>query len=664
MNKRILAGALSVAMLLSACGSTGSSTATSTAASATAASGVYEGSSVGMQGTVTVSMTVEDGKITNVELTECHETPAVASVAMERLPQQMVEHQTTKLDAVTGATLASNAIMRAASAAAEAAGLDMDQLNANAYSEPAGEDETWDTDVLVVGGGGAGFSAAITAAQGGANVILIEKSSFLGGNTLMQGGAYNAVDPDAQSEVILTEAQKNTLDSYLALSTDDPDLHFDQFPEWADVLTELQSDINSFYAENAGKTAGVDMPGFDSIALHMWHIYTGGLRQMNDGTWVASDIDLARNLADVLGAMWPRTHVVETSTQLIDDLKSVAEAAGVTIYTETAATGLLTDESGKVVGATAEKANGTKITINTTNGVVLASGGYCANPAMVKEYDEYWGDDLSDHTLTTNVGTNEGDGIVMAQAIGADTVGMEVAQLMPSSSPLKGTMTDGAWGDASEQIWIDGEGNRFVDEYAERDVLAKASLGLEDGIFYIIYAGKAGDDGLLKGASLDDTMFGTTIQDMVDNGHVWYGSTLAEVAEASATSAGGAAPAFTEEALRNTIEKYNSYVEAQEDPDFHKEVLAGAIDIDAIEADPNVGFVISPRKASLHHTMGGLKIDTDAHVLNTDGEIIEGLWAAGEVTGGIHAGNRLGGNAVADIFTYGHIAGSNAAAGV
>ena len=693
MNKRILAGALSVAMLLSACGSTGSSTATSTAASATAASGVYEGSSVGMQGTVTVSMTVEDGKITNVELTECHETPSVASVAMERLPQQMVEHQTTKLDAVTGATLASNAIMRAASAAAEAAGLDMDQLNANAYSEPAGEDETWDTDVLVVGGGGAGFSAAITAAQGGANVILIEKSSFLGGNTLMQGGAYNAVDPDAQSEVILTEAQKNTLDSYLALSTDDPDLHFDAFPEWADVLTELQSDINSFYAENAGKTAGVDMPGFDSIALHMWHIYTGGLRQMNDGTWVASDIDLARNLAEsalgtfqwmrddlgleapsgegagdtlytVLGAMWPRTHVVETSTQLIDDLKSVAEAAGVTIYTETAATGLLTDESGKVVGATAEKANGTKITINTTNGVVLASGGYCANPAMVKEYDEYWGDDLSDHTLTTNVGTNEGDGIVMAQAIGADTVGMEVAQLMPSSSPLKGTMTDGVWGDASEQIWIDGEGNRFVDEYAERDVLAKGSLGLEDGIFYIIYAGKAGDDGLLKGASLDDTMFGTTIQDMVDNGHVWYGSTLAEVAEASATSAGGAAPAFTEEALRNTIEKYNSYVEAQEDPDFHKEVLAGAIDIDAIEADPNVGFVISPRKASLHHTMGGLKIDTDAHVLNTDGEIIEGLWAAGEVTGGIHAGNRLGGNAVADIFTYGHIAGSNAAAGV
>ena len=99
---------------------------------------VYEGSSIGMQGTVTVAMTVEDGVIKNVELTECHETANIAGVAMERLPQLMVEHQTTTLDAVTGATLASNAIMRAAANAAKAAGLDADALKANAYSEPAG----------------------------------------------------------------------------------------------------------------------------------------------------------------------------------------------------------------------------------------------------------------------------------------------------------------------------------------------------------------------------------------------------------------------------------------------------------------------------------------------------------------------------------------------
>ena len=654
--------------------------------------GTFTGTSTGMQGPVTVEMSVENGKITKVAVTESSETAGLADVALERIPAQIVEHQTTKLDTVTGATLASNAIMRAASAAAEEAGLDMELLNANEYHAQPGEDETWNSDVVVVGGGGAGFAAAISAAQEGSQVILIEKSSFLGGNTMMAGGAYNAVDTEAQAEVILTEAQKNTLDSYLALSATDENLHLDQFPEWAEVLTQLQQDITDFYAANVGKTAGVDMPGFDSISLHMWHIYVGGLRQMNDGDWIASDIDLARTLAEnalnsydwagslgvgiashegagetlgtVLGAMWPRTHRYTAGVPLMEVLEKAAEDEGVKIYTETAAEKLLTDENGKVIGLEAKKADGTKVTINTTTGVILASGGYCANPAMVKEYDEYWGDDLSDHTLTTNVGTNTGDGIVMAMEVGADTVDLGVAQMMPSSSPIKGTMTDGVWADASEQIWIDGNAKRFVNEYAERDVLAKASLELDNGIFYIIYAGSGSQeaDGKCKGASLEQPMFGTTIQSMIDNGHVWYGSTLAELAEASKESAGGAAPAFTEEALREIIETYNSYVENQNDPDFGKEVLAGAIDLEAIESNPDVGIVISPRKASLHHTMGGIVINTNAEVLDAEGNVIDGLWAAGEVTGGVHAGNRLGGNAIADIFTFGQIAGKNAGA--
>ena len=682
--KKSFTALLAASLMLAGCASSAGSTAT-------ASSKTFTGSSTGMQGPVTVTLSVDGDKITNVELTEISETPSVASVAMERIPQQIVEHQTTTLDTVTGATFASNAIMRAASEAAKAAGLDMDKLEANAYHAEAGEDEVWDTDLLVVGAGGAGFSAATTAAQEGAEVIMIEKSSVAGGNTLMQGGAFNANDDDAQAETILTEAQKTTLDGYLALKPSDKKLHFDAFPEWKEVLADLQADIKKFYAENEGKTVGKDMPGYDSVELHMWHIYTGGLRQMNDGKWVASDIDLARTLAEnalgtyewcvdslnvegqygkgageslftVLGAMWPRTHKFMTSTPLIDTLTKAAEKEGVKLYTEVAAKSLITDENGKVVGANCEKADGTKVTVNTKKGVILTSGGYGANPKMVKEYDNYWGDDLTDHTLTTNVGTNTGDGIVMAQEIGAGTVGLDVVQLMPSSSPIKVTMTDGIWGDASQQIWIDGEGNRFVNEYAERDVLAKASLALDNGIFYIIYAGKdVNENGELQGATLEDGLFGTTVQSMVDNGHVWYGSTLKELAENSKTSAGGAAPAFSEEALRATIEKYNTYVANQKDDDFGKEVLAGAIDIDAIENNPDAGFVISPRKASIHHTMGGVQINTNAEVLDESGNAIDGLWAAGEVTGGIHAGNRLGGNAVADIFTFGHIAGASAA---
>ena len=482
---------------------------------------------------------------------------------------------------------------------------------------------------------------------------------------MMAGGAFNAVDPEAQAGQILSNAQKNTLDGYLALTAEDEALHLDQFPQWKEVLTQLQSDINAFYAANTGKTAGVDMPGFDSIALHMWHIYTGGLRQMSDGRWICSDIELARTLAEnaldsydwtgslgvatsshaggklstVLGAMWPRTHSYTNGLPLINALREAAEKLDVKIYTETAGTELIVTD-GKVTGIKAEKADGTPITINTAKGVILASGGYCANP-----------------------GTDTGDGIVMAMAIGADTVDLGVAQMMPSSSPIKGTMTDGIWADASEQLWIDGNAKRFVNEYAERDVLAKASLALDDGLFYIIYAGSGlrSGDGVCKG--VDPTspgMGGTTVQQMVDNGHVWYGSTLAELAEATKTSAGGSHVTFTEEQLRSAIELYNSYVENQNDPDFGKEVLNGIIDLEAIEADPNVGIVITPRKSSLHHTMGGVKINTSAQVLNEDGQVIPGLWAAGEVTGGIHAGNRLGGNAIADIFTFGRIAGKNA----
>lgn len=162
----------------------------------------------------------------------------------------------------------------------------------------------------------------------------------------------------------------------------------------------------------------------------------------------------------------------------------------------------------------------------------------------------------------------------------------------------------------------------------------------------------------VKGAEYNERVAG-----MVEGGHIWYGKTLAELAEATKTPAAGVAPAFTEEQLHATIEKYNSYVAAQKDDDFGKEVLAGAIDLDYIEANDNVGICISPRKSSLHHTMGGVVIDTETHVLNKNGKIIPGLWAAGEVTGGIHGGNRLGGNAIADIFTFGRIAGLNAAAG-
>lgn len=650
--------------------------------------GTFEGTGAGMQGDIKVSLTVEKGVISSVDVVESKETPHVAEVALERIPRRIAELQSLSVDTVTGATLCSMGIMAAATQAAEAAGLDVRALQANPGAEQAGPDEQWDADVVVVGGGGAGWSAAITAAEAGSRVTLIEKGSVFGGNTMMAGAAFNAVDDDAQAIMTLSAAQKATLDGYLALDPADESLHFDLFPQWEEVLIELQAEIADFYASHAGKTAGVDMPGFDTVALHMWHIYVGGLRRMQTGEWIASDIDLARTLAEnalgtfswmdeqgleclygsnaseglytVLGAMWPRTHTFLAGKPRIDALRAAADALGVESYTETAAHEIVV-EGGRAVAVKAAKADGTQVTISAARGIVLACGGYCANPAMVKQYDEYWGDDLSDTTLTTNLGTNEGDGIVMAQDIGAATTGLEVAQMMPSSSPTKGTMTDGVWGDASEQIWVDGQGRRFVDEYAERDVLAKASLKLDKKIFYILYAGSADEQGIVHGAPLDGEAPTGSIADLVESGQVWYGETLAELCEVAQKPAAGAQPDFSESTLRETIEAYNRFFDRQKDDDFGKEVISGRVDVEGIESTPGVGFVISPRKASLHHTMGGIVIDGDARVLDDAGVAIEGLFAAGEVTGGIHAGNRLGGNAIADIFTFGRIAGRSAA---
>jgi flavocytochrome c len=679
--------ALLVALGMGAC-ATGRSDG---AAAPGSVSGTFEGEARGMQGPIKVRLTVAEGKIAAVEILSSKETPYVAKVAFERIPAGIVEHQSLGVDTVVGATIASAGLKNAVADAAKKAGLDVAALRAKKVQPAPKADQTWDADVLVMGGGGAGLTAAISAAQTGAKVILIEKGSVLGGNTMMAGAAYNAVDPEAQAAMKLTKAQKQTLDSYLALKPTDGALKFDSFPEWKAVLDELQADIKAFYGKNADKKLGVDLPGFDSVALHMWHIYTGGLRQMSSGEWVAPRLDLARTLASksldsfvwmdsiglkasygskvsyggssglgtVLGAMWPRTHSFMSGAERIPQLEKKAREFGVAIYTETRGTELLKDASEKVVGAKAVQTDGTQVTVKTAKGVVLATGGYSANAAMVKQYDRYWGKDLSARTLSTNMGTNTGDGIQMAQKINAGLVGMEVAQMMPSSSPVKGTMTDGIWGDASEQIWIDGSGKRFVNEYAERDVLAKASLALDKGIFYIVYAGRGSPnkpDQLLKGTPVDER-----VKPMVDDGHIWYGETLAELAAATAAPAAGCTPKFSEAQLRATIEEYNRYVAAQKDDQFGKEVLAGGIDLAYIDATPGVGICISPRKASLHHTMGGVTIDTETRVLDSSGKPIAGLWAAGEVTGGIHAGNRLGGNAIADIFTFGRIAGLNAA---
>ena len=597
--------------------------------------GTYTATAQGNNGPVTVSVTFSADAITDVTVVEHSETAGLSDRPIAEIPAAIVENQSLAVDTVSGATNSSNAILTAVADCVAQAGGDVEALKAVAVEKAPVEDVEATYDVVVLGGGGAGLTASITAAQNGAKVILVEKAGSLGGNTLIAGQGFNACDPERQANTEMSEALLGQLKSYLDLDPAD-------FGAFAEVLETVKGQINDYIA--SGSTTL-----FDSPELHMLHTYMGGKRTGLDGTVIEPDLELARTFATnaldalewaesigaqwndttstILGAMWPRSHGLANGN-VITILTDAAKANGVEIVTDTRANELIV-ENGKVVGVKATTSEGANVTLHANSGVVLATGGFSANAPMLVEYNNYW-PGLSDTMPSTNAPTITGDGIVMAKAVGADLVGMGFAQLMPSSHPVDGSLFSGIWGSAETQVFVNKEGKRYVNEYAERDVLSKAALAQTDGIFYIIC-----DNKIAKNAD---------VAGMEAKGNVVVADTLEELAE----KLGIPADTFVE-----TIERYNSFVDAQKDDDFGKPLFGEKID--------EAPFVATPRSPSLHHTMGGVKIDTNTHVISTEGNVIDGLYAAGEVTGGLHAGNRLGGNAMTDFLVFGRIAGENAA---
>lgn len=597
--------------------------------------GTYTAQAQGNNGPVTVSVTFSADAITEVAVTEHAETPGLSDRPIEEIPAAIVAHQSLGVDTISGATNTSNAILTAVADCVAQAGGDAEALKAVEVEAAPVEDIEATYDVVVVGGGGAGLTAAITAAQQGAEVILIEKAGALGGNTLIAGQGFNASDPERQANTEMSEALTTELKSYLELDPAD-------FGAFAEVLETVKAQINEYLA--SGSTTL-----FDSPELHMLHTYMGGKRTGLDGTVIEPDLELTRTFATnalsalewaesigaewndttstILGAMWPRSHGLSNGN-IITILTDAATAEGVEILTDTRGNELIVTD-GRITGVKATTSAGANVTLHANSGVVLATGGFSANAPMVAEYNNYW-PGLSDTMPSTNAPTITGDGIIMAQEVGADLTGMGFAQLMPSSHPVDGSLFSGIWGSAETQVFVNKEGKRYVNEYAERDVLSKAALEQTDGIFYIICDNKIAKDADVEG--------------MEAAGNVVVADTLEELAEKLEIPV----DTFVAE-----IERYNSFVDAQKDDDFGKPLFGEKID--------EAPFVATPRSPALHHTMGGVKIDTETHVLSTEGTPIPGLYAAGEVTGGLHAGNRLGGNAMTDFLVFGRIAGENAA---
>ncbi|WP_165313669.1 flavocytochrome c [Vibrio ziniensis] len=610
--------------------------------------GTYDVHALGHGGALPMKVSFSDKRIESIDIDTGSETEGLADVVFVRIPDKIIEGQTLNVDALSGASETSNAVLDGVAKAVKLAGVNPDILKRR--PKPASSlnkgDEEYTCDVVVIGGGGAGLSAAATVLQQGKSAIVLEKYPAVGGNTIRTGGPINAADPEWQRTFDENPGERQTIEALL--STAESDIHEEYREDFCDLKQEF-----AVYQEKFGDAKG---HLFDSPLLHRMQTYFGGKRTDLLGNSIYGQYDLVKILTDralesvqwieeigveydknivfaPVGALWRRGHkpVKKYGTAFILALSQYIEKMKGTIITDSPAKEFLI-EDGEIKGIIATGVNGQKITVHA-KAVVLASGGFGANTKMLKQYNTYWSN-IADDIKTTNSYAMTGDGILLGQSVGAGLTGMGFTQMMPVADPNTGELFSGLQVPPENFVIVNKNGKRFVNEFAGRDVLTKAALA-EGGLFYLI-----ADDEIKKTAA-------NTSQEKIDRqveaGTLYRADTLEELA---------AKVCMEPSVLIDTVNKYNSYVEAENDPEFHKDTFSLKVE--------KAPFYATPRQPAVHHTMGGLKIDTATRVLDENNQPIKHLYAAGEVAGGIHAGNRLGGNALADIFTFGRIAGQTA----
>ena len=593
-------------------------------------SGNFTGTAKGFGGDVSVTLTLTDGAITGCTAEGKDETEGVGSQAIAKMPGEIAESGSIAVDGVSGATVTSTAIKEAAAAALTAAGLNPDDYKTAVENDATAEDSTVDADVVVVGAGGAGMTAAITAAGEGKSVVILESQSMVGGNSVRATGGMNAGKTVYQDENEFGESAgvEKTLKTAAEKYADN------------ETITALAKTVSEQWAAYQANPTGY----FDSVELMELDTMIGG-KGINDPELVET---LCANSADAIdwldehgitlhnvssfgGASVKRIHrpvnaegkTVSVGSYMIPLLQENCEKAGVKMMLDTTATEILTDANGAAVGVKATGASGETVTVNA-KAVVLATGGFGANLDMVVKYKP----ELKGF-MTTNAPGIQGQGIEMAQAIGAATVDMDQIQIHPTvEANTAALITEGLRGDGA--ILINEEGKRFIDEVGTRDVVSAAEIAQTGSYSWLVV-----DQAMVDASSV--------IQGYIKKGYTVTGETYEELGKAMGVDAA----AFAE-----TMEKWNGYVEAKNDPDFGRTSFANPL-----HTAPYYAVKVT---AGVHHTMGGLKINANTEVLNEKGEVIPGLFAAGEVTGGVHGANRLGGNAVADFTVFGRIAGAAA----
>ena len=563
-------------------------------------SGTYEVEGVGFGGKMSVKVTIKDGKIDDIEIGKNYETNGAGRVALEYVSQRIIEGQTTNVEAVSGATISSSSLMALVRKALEEAGATKDQFSEE-YKIARDIKTEREAEIVIIGAGGTGLAAAVTAGQEGASVIVLETNGFAGGNLLVSGGVYNSPEPEMQAKQGIE---------------DSPELFVQQTLAGGDNIANPE--LVRILAYNA-------LDGLN------W------LKELGN--------EFEDQVIQAPGALHPRSHnttaplgsgIIKTYLEHIDKMDNVE------ILYETKGESLI-QEDGRVVGVIAKNPDGSKLTVKANKGVIIATGGFSKNAQLVMEYRnaEKW-PLLDENSVSTNMDSIRGEGIIMAREIGADVVDMDQMQFLYLGQPKTGLLSGVFNVSAEVTVFVNKEGKRFVAEDARRDVISSAVFAQEDGMMYMLHSAES-----LSDPANQLNIDGIPMKELLDIGaYGWkQGDTLEELAKEIGVPA---------ENLVQTIAEYNEAVDTKNDP-FGRTLLNVKM-----EKGP---FYAIPRVPALHHTMGGLRIDTLARVLDTKGEPIPGLYAGGEVTGGIHGGNRLGGNAVTDTVVFGRLAAQSAVAG-
>ena len=625
-KKNVLASLLLAgAMFLTACGGSASSTS-----AAGGVSGSFTGTAKGM-GDVSVTLTLTDNVITDCTAKGDEETPGIGSVVIEQFPGEVVEGNTINLDSISGATITSNAFVEAAKAALTEAGLNPDDYMAKADKTANGETVSYDADVVVIGAGGAGMTAAMTAADAGQKVVILESQAMVGGNSARATGGMNAAKTVYQDENEFDQAAG--VEKTLATAAE----------KYADneTITALAKTVSEQWAAYQANPTGY----FDSVELMELDTMVGGkgindpelVKTLCEGTadaidWLDENGITLHNVSSFGGASVKRIHrpvneegkVVSVGAYMIPLLQENCEKRGIDIVLNTTVDTILTDANGAAVGVSGTDKDGNTVVVNAKS-VILATGGFGANLDMVTQYKP----ELAGF-MTTNAAGAQGQGIEMATAIGAGTVDMDQIQIHPTvEANTAALITEGLRGDGA--ILVNANGERFVDEVGTRDVVSAAEIAQPGSYSWLIV-----DQAMVDASSV--------IQGYIKKGYTKTGATYEELAKELDVD-----PA----AFANTMETWNSYVEAKNDPDFGRTSFANPLN--------NGPYYAIKVTAGVHHTMGGVTINSATEVLKEDGTVIPGLFAAGEVTGGVHGANRLGGTAVADFVVFGRIAGESAA---